>query len=316
MAERLWHYLINSILVATLGSYRAMRVIGNFTVNALNVTGNTFLLALRARLLPFVTDYNSKYTIWLNSLGTEESSVNSVYVFFQLLRSTYIRDWDIAIQSVYNIKTAMYKLLMPDRRTPYQTGSEEDKLGFLQALSLGLVGVAGLAAVKTDVDAKIVIIQGFMNARTTNKAGSRTASDNVEEARVALAEEMYGILGQLMDHNRATPEATGNYFDVSAIRNLEQTLWRRAIKIAKTIALFTRTLVPTDQLRLVNLGLTTLRFAFVATKGGVIGIIFVDVLPLQGVTVNRSALGAISSRFFAVENLSTTAPGKFMVVLI
>ncbi len=316
MAEKLWHFLINSFLVATATSFRAMRKIGNFTLNALNIPSNAPIFVLYMRLLPFVSDYNGKYTTWLNSLGVEESSNNSVYVEFQLVSSTYIRDWDIAIQAVYNIKTTIYKSLLHDRRKPFQTGSYGDKLAALQALALALVGVTGLSAVLADVNAKVGVIQGLMNTASTHKSGASTASTNLETARGLLGIELYGILGQLMDYFRSTPASVADYFDITALRRLEQTIWRRAVKASKTVYIFTRTLLPTDQLHLVNLNLTTLRFSFLATKNGVITVNFIDVPPLSSVSVLRKDIGDMANRFCVVQNLSTTGSGKYMLVLV
>src|ERR1039457_1803508 len=127
MAGRPWHYLINTFLVATFGSYRAMSKIANYTLNALNLPDNTLLYIQYNRLLPLVTDFSIKYALWIASLGTSAGSVNSLYVEFQMLRGTYIITWDLQIQTVYRIKTEMYKSLMKNRRKPFQQGSFEDR---------------------------------------------------------------------------------------------------------------------------------------------------------------------------------------------
>ena len=316
MADRLWHFLINSFLVSTLNSYRAMRKIGNFTLSALNVPLNATLLAQYTRLLPFVTDFNAKYAAWILSLGVELSSTNSLYVEMQLLSSTFIRTWDVEVQILFDIKSATYKLLFPKRRKPFQSGSNGDKLAALQALALAMTGIVSLATILADINLKITTIQGLMTASSSKKSMANTASTNVEASRVALGQEMYGVLGQMMDYLRHTPETIADYFDISSIRRLEQTLWRRTVKATKTVYIFTRTLAAGDTLHLVNLGFEELRFAFVATKGGLITTTFVTVPPLTSASVLRSAMGDMANRFCVVENMSSSGTGKYMLVLV
>jgi hypothetical protein len=316
MAVLLWRFLINSFLVVTLGSYRAMSLIANFTLNALNLPLNTLIYAQYTRLHPFVTDYAIKYAAWVASLGTEESSTLAVVNGYKLLGNTWIIIWDNQIQVLYNTKSTVYKALLKNRRKPFQTGSQEDKLINLKAFALLLVGVAGLSAVLADVNAKIAILQALVDNHATVKSGTKTASAGVETSRVTLGQQLYGVLGQLMDIFNATPGSIGAFFNLTAIRKLEQSMWNRVIKAATTAYIFTRTLLPTDQLKLMNLNLATLRFAFVATKNGVITTVYVEVPPLSSVIVDRSTMGSMANTFCVVQNMDATTNGKYMIVLV
>ena len=316
MAVILWRFLINSFLVVTLGSYRAMSLIANFTLNALNLPLNTLIYAQYTRLKPFVTAYAVAYAAWIASLGTEESSTLSVTNSFKLLGNTWIILWDNQIQIVYNTKSTVYKALMKNRRKPYQKGSQEDKLINLKAFAVLLTGVAGLSAVLADVNAKIVILQDLVDNHATVKSATKTASAGVENSRVIVGQQLYGVLGQLMDIYNATPGSIGAFFNLTAIRRLEQTIWNRAIKAATTAYIFTRTLLGTDKLKLVNLNLATLRFAFVATKNGVIGTVYIEVPPLSSVIVDRSAMGNMANTFCVVQNMDGSTKGKYMIVLV
>ena len=316
MAVRLWHFLINSFLVATLGSYRAMSLIANFTLNALNLPLNVLIYAQYTRLLPYVTAYALDYAAWIASLGTEESSTLAVVNVYKLLGNTWIITWDNTIQLLYNTKSTVYKALLKNRRKPFQKGSQEDKLINLKAFAVLLTGVAGLSAVLDDVNAKIAILQALVDNHGTVKSATKTASTAVETSRVTVGQQLYGVLGQLMDIFNASPGSIGAFFNLTAIRKLEQSLWNRAIKAATTAYIFTRTLLPTDQLKLVNLNLTVLRFAFVATKNGVITTVYVEVPPLSSVIVLRSTMGDIAYTFCVVQNMDGSTKGRYMIVLI
>jgi hypothetical protein len=316
MAVLLWRFLINSFLVVTLGSYRAMSLIANFTLNALNVPTNTLVYAQYTRLLPFVTAYAAAYAAWVASLGTEEGSTLAVTNGYDLLGNTWIVTWDNTIQLVYNTKSTVYKTVLKNRRKPFQRGSQGDKLIALKAFAVLLTGVSGLSAVLADVNAKIAILQALVDGHATNKSSVKIASTAVETARVTVGQQLYGVLGQLMDIFNATPGSIGAFFNLTAIRRLEQSMWNRAIKAATTAYIFTRTLLATDQLKLVNLNLTILRFAFLATKDGVITTVYVEVPPLSSVIVDRSTMGSMTNTFCVVQNMDATTKGNYMIVLV
>jgi hypothetical protein len=79
MADKSWRFLINSIKVVTTGSYRAMRVIANFTLAALNIPSDLFLMSLHDDLEPFVIAFLNAYVAWIAQLGIQISSTNTLY---------------------------------------------------------------------------------------------------------------------------------------------------------------------------------------------------------------------------------------------
>ena len=315
MNTRLWHYLMNSILIVTTGSYRAMRIIANFTLDALNIPLNPFIIALHTNLAPYVTAYLSAYAAWLAQLGVQISSTNVFYLALESLRSTDSKLWDRMIQAVYPRGTVGYKKLMPHGKKDLQSGSQEDKVAAVEALSLNLVGEAGLVPVKTLVDAKLAILNSNKSSKNTGKSNTNIFSDAVENARVNLAQELYGVLGNLMYHFRANPSLIAPFFDITAIRNMEQTLWERALKSFQRVYLFERTFVAGDTIRLVNNSLFTIRFAMLHSKTDVIGMVYYDVPPMTGVTVSVTALGPLINHYMVVENLGA-GQAKFVLVII
>ncbi len=315
MDTRIWHFLVNSFMIVTTGSYRAMRVIANYTLDALNIPLNTFIFNLHGNLQPFVTAFLNAYDAWLAQLGTKISAVNSYYIALETLRSTDSKLWDRMVQTFYARGSTLYLKYLPHGKKDLQSGSQEDKHAEVERFALILVGDANMASLLALVNAKLTIMNGLKSAKNTGKSSANIFSDAVETARIALAKELYGVLGNLMYHFRDNPTLITPFFDITNIRNLDQTIWERKLKAFVQKYVFTRTLTPLDSLRLVNNSLFPIRFAMLLNKTDVIGVTYVEVPPMTGVTVLRPALGPISNHCMHVENMGAGV-AKYMIVII
>ena len=80
------------------------------------------------------TNFNTNYYAY-NTLKSSNPGTNlSVTQLDDELASTLIGNWDVTIQEVYNRKTVAYKTLMPNHRTPFQTGTVASKVVALTVL--------------------------------------------------------------------------------------------------------------------------------------------------------------------------------------
>jgi hypothetical protein len=315
MGGKIWHYLSNSILVCTTGSYRAMLLIANYTLAALNRPTDPIIYPLYNSLLPFVMAFLTAYSLWISQLGLQISKTSAFYLEITSLGETDIKIWDNAIQAIFMRGTTGYKALLAHGRKDFQSGSAEDKVTATEALSIALTGIVGLNAVKVLVDAKIILLNNTKTGKDSGISNTKINSDDVETKRITLAQELYGVLGNLMFHFRANPSLIIPFFNVTIIQKLGQTIWRRNMKSLGKEWLFTRTFVATDTIRLVNNSLNTLRFSMIATKTGVIGPMFYDIAPMSGITVPVLDFGPPANHNMVVQNLGA-GTAKFMLVII
>ncbi len=315
--RRLWHYLINTFLVCTQFSYRSMKKIGDFTVNALFAVSSTpFFYDLYTALVEPVNDFKAKYLAWVTALGEQESDTTALYLEIESLRSEKIRKWDIKIQSVYDIKTPGYVRLLPNRRKPFQVGSQEDIMTTVQALGERLIGETALVPLKVEVMAFGVTMQELYDEQKASIGLSGTSSTAVEEARITLGQELFSTVGLLMSHFKTNPESIASFFDLQTIRNFEQSIWNRKVGPKKLISLFKRTLAPTEQIKITNQALAPLRFAFLLNKDDEMGLVYVEVPPLSSTIKEVSDFGPSSNIFFKVLNITPDTQGKFFLIII
>lgn len=315
---RSWSFVENPFVNSTRTSYRKMKKLGDYTLAALlPQNGNPFFAGLVTAIQPLVNAYNAAYNIWLVSTGAQKAKTQQVKILIDNLSSELIREWDVAIQGVYSQTTPQYTTLLPNRRKPFQSGTKLQRKAAVLALSTAIGTDVALVAVKTEVDD----FYTELNDADTDQQGSLSTtggnSDGVDAARVALATGMYGILGLLMDHFKSTPEQIENYFDLETLRSKEQDLFTGEVNISETKLVFTRTLQPTDNIRLENAGDSILRFALLPEENDNIGLVFIEVAANEQTIVTANQLGTVpANRYLKVQNMSDMVEGAWEVELV
>jgi hypothetical protein len=311
-----WSFINNVFITATDTSFRAMKKIGNYTFAALEAKkSDPFFNKLLTLLLPFVSTYNDAYSTWVNNLGKQIGHTASLTDLLKTLRSTKISDWDIAIQNVYRDKTAEYIALLPYHRTPFQAGSQDDRITAVEALSKAIGDDEKLKDIKKDVQDFYNQLVAAYNTQKSSKSNNN--SDALEVARIALAVALYGILGELMSYFKNTPAEIANFFDLQAIRNHEQSVFKHDIDGGETLLAVTHTFEIGEEVRLVNRGLTTLQFALVKDVADSVGGTLITVAANSEETIDAGTLGNIvTNRYLKVLNTDAHLKGAYTVELV
>jgi hypothetical protein len=311
-----WSYLENPILNATEGSYKLAVQISNYHLSALKASLDVpFIAAMFAAYEPIHEDLADKYSTYVAQGGTQQGESLSVKQLLRLLSSTKIREWDVAIQSVYPNDKARYKELLPRRRRPFQNGKQSTRIDNVGVLSLSIGSDSLLTAVKADVD--------LFNTRISNAYGiqqgsiSHTSfqSNEVEFARVAMCVAQYCNLGTFIQQYGATPKRIATYFDLKNIRQHIQVLFKGQLKALKIKCICVRTFKLDDEIELTNLGDTILYFYMVEMKKNKPSMLVI-VQPGTKITVKASELGNLLFRFLMVYNTNKVEKGKFELKLL
>lgn len=312
-----WIYLSNTFLTVTDGSYRNCKKIGDYTLNALNASvANPPFDTLHASMEPLVSAFNTQYAEWLTQVGSQKGKTTALTLNLKALQGEKIRKWDVQVQVEYDQDSPEYVAILPNRRVPFQTGSQEDRISAVAALSDALDGIAALATLKTDVDDFLTTLQNSFNAQKADKSSTKTESAALDAARKAVCVELYATLGTLMAHFKNTPEEAAAYFDLQTIRNNEQTTFTHNLNGGETRLAITHTFEAEEELRLINKGNTILRYALCAEANDALGATFVEVPAHDERIVPVEDLGDITHRFLKVQNTSETESGRYTIVLL
>lgn len=314
---RPWIFLINPFEVATEKSYRTAKKLGDYTTAALGAQSKPRFVDMFNEISPLSADFNNAYSTWTSQLGSQKGNSSSLATLLKQLSSQKIEDWDIAIQQVYKQNTPQYISLLPNRRKPFQNGTQETRINAVKSLSESIGTDEALATVKTDVDDFFTSITLVYTTQKGSISKSGNSSTNVELARKALCTGLYGILGQLMDYFKETPDAVSSFIDIETLRNLEQSVYKSNIKGGETLLVLTHTFEAGEKARFVNRGNTDLAFALVAEKKDAMPSAFVTITANNELITDASALGDIAAnRFLIAKNLSATGQGAYTVQLL
>jgi len=102
---------------------------------------------------PICLAYDSSYSVWDSLRSSKSGKTLGVVQLIDQLTSTNAREWDVAIQFVYNSKTPKYLSLFPNHRIPFQTGTVDSRARAINNLITEMGTDVTLATVKTKVTA-------------------------------------------------------------------------------------------------------------------------------------------------------------------
>lgn len=309
-----WMYAQNTFLNCTTGSFRKGVRISIFHDAALDAAKtNPFFLALFNAYHPLHLALLEAYSTWKTSTNAQEGLTLAVENLIETLSGTKIRDWHVAVQVVFNITTDEYKAIFPNNRSPFQTGSQSDRLLAVKSLSKALEHIESLTAVKASIDEFYTLLNNAMSALN---GGISTISDNrseVEKARVAMCVEQYTNVGALIQKFAATPEEISKYFDLKAIRTSAQSIFTGQLKAGEAHTVAKHTFKADDDVVLDNPGTTDLLYWLASHKDSPIGALFVTVPAGQTLTLTAKEIGNIPNLYLMVQNASSVAGGEFEV---
>ena len=234
MAAYVWSRTVNFFLPHIQISYLSAEAIIDFTDNALlEGDADAAIMALYNFFHPLKVTFDADYAIWDGLRSSSPSNTLGVVQLLDELSSTYIRNWDLAIQLVYNIKTTQYKALLPKHRTPFQSGKIASREHALTNLLTAIGTDASLAAVKTSVTSFVALLTAATNKQSGQVTNIDTAIVNLDAAALAAANGLLFVYGGLMTKYYLTPKTIDNFFDVAMLHSVPQTVFNPTLKTTK-----------------------------------------------------------------------------------
>jgi hypothetical protein len=315
--KRPWIYLDNPILNATDNSYRMAVRISTHHDSALNAAkADPFILGLYNSYHPVHQAFIDKYNAFVAQGGLQQGDTLNLRQLLRLLSGSKIGFWDSGIQIVYPPNTPKYMALLPNGRGPFQTGTQTQRISAVKGLSDGIGADAALATVKTDVSAFFTELN---TANTTQKGSisvTKTLSDDVDAARIAMCIAQYADLGAFIQKHAADTIPVEQYFDLAAMRKGQQVLFTGSIKKESAHTIVKRTFGAGDNLELENPGVTELQFYLAAIKDAQPGSTVIKLAPGAKQTIVASALGNLADPFLMVFNPDAVNKGEFVVEMV
>ncbi len=315
--QRAWIYAINPMLSVTAGWYRLAVRISTFHLQRLQTkAGDPVYDAMIERYTPLHTQLITAYNAWK---GQGESQLGQTLDFTNLLlllRSSKIKKWDIAIQNIYDDTTSQYKALLPNRRTPFQTGKQNDILSAVEVLAQATAKDPKLAAINAEITEFYNDLQKAFDNQKQSIGTTSLTSAALEKARTGMCVGQYANLGGIIQANAADEDAIMYFFDQLALREGTQVIFTGSIKQLTFKNILVHTYAAGDKMLLENEGLTEEWFYLGSSKDAKPGDKYVKVAPGESLTVNAEELGDLANRYLNVYNPNADGKGEWTVEFV
>ncbi len=219
MKKLIWSFLRNVFYIITLHNFRKMDSLSLYhDMKLLNNITDPVIAGLYATFHPLRKAFHEAYTAYKTALANAREA-NQIHTnMFTELSSKKLDKWDAAIRNVYDKDTTKYKGFFPDGHKPFHNGRYEERITFVESLFEKIGTDASLSAVKTDIELFLTNYSTALANRLGRQDDVTTSLDKLRAIRTECAVAMYANLGALMTKNAATPEITGNFFDLEQIR--------------------------------------------------------------------------------------------------
>lgn len=219
-----WIYIGNTFESVTRTSFKKALILfedTNAKLEAESVNDNDILL--------IYNDFNAFYVAY-KDLYAQKQSVSGVYEghtlnFENLIAQVpqKLRIWEGKVRSEYPEDSPEERMIFPNKRTPFTSGSYEERINALSSLVMTLNTFPNLAAVQALVQSFYNQLEGARLAQQKQEGQADKLSSLLESQRIATCTEMYGVLSRLMYKYRYQRERIEDYFDLSLIRTKAST---------------------------------------------------------------------------------------------
>ena len=239
-----WSRSDNFIKVAANRNYIGAK--GIFDAFDLNLkTGSvtdTDILEYFTTFNPYSLAYNECYSTWSSLRSSKSGKTLGIVQLIELLTSTKAREWDVATQVVFTVKTPEYKSIFPHHRTIFQVGSVDSRITAINNLIIAIGDEIRLAAVKTSATSFALLLKNAVAVQGNQLKTINQTITLLDAARDAASVEMFGIYGKFVTKFKSDPKKMDFYFPVNLIQTVSQSSFTASLVANKIKKLFHRKL--------------------------------------------------------------------------
>ena len=219
MAKRNWIYTNNVFLNQTSGSQRKALILFEDTFSKLSAGAQT-----DRNLAHILSTFQSSYLAY-QELNAQKTKAQNFYEghtarFEEKLETLNlnIRKWEAAVRSIFVEDSPDERMIFPNKRSPFFTGSYESRLSAIKTLFLSLSDFPTLGQLKSEVELFYTEVAATRQRQQEYEGLNDQLSTDLERQRQSACWALYGVLGQLMSHFQNTPDRITDFFDLSLLR--------------------------------------------------------------------------------------------------
>ena len=219
----IWRYLVNTFEVNTRGSHVKMLTLSTDTHAKLKAEESNPAIAdiilIYEPVFFAYRDLDQQY-------GVRSGEYQGTTLGFEQqmdLIPLKLRQWESMIRFVYIEDSPEEKAIFPNKRVPFESGTYESRLDALGALKLKTAADPALAAANAQITSFYNAALGARLVQQTSEGSFGQLGDLRENQRMLVANELEGVLGQLMFIHRHNLIEVERYFDLSLLTDTGNT---------------------------------------------------------------------------------------------
>lgn len=284
MAKKRFGLFVNRFEVATRNSYTNATHIFKQHVDSLFADSTTSSIALSCynRAKPKYDLYQASHSTHSSQSNTQGGKVQTMTVTLKGM-PLHVDDWESQIKSVYKIDSERYKILFSKGKAPFNSGTQQKRVDAVETLLVNIGSDASLAAVKAIIQTFYDAMLVSYNVKDISKASTKTDRKTTEVTRINMCNVMVGNYGLLLDAYQEEPTLASKYFDEAYMSNTLQMSFDLVVKQLTTKSAIERTYLKplTQQFQIINRLNTTLKVFLSQKRNGLVGLVFVTILPMS-----------------------------------
>lgn len=218
-----WKFVVNTFYSRT---FQSMKLALTLTQDHLaKLTANETdldILAMKTDYLPLHTAFVTTNNQLDSKLGIYKGKTQTFEEMLEELGQVKINEWRGQVFAVFPEGTDNATAIFPRDRQPFQSGTYDERVEAVNALSLTLNTYTlqpTLIALAGTVQAYYLTLSGARALQQTNEGSVATLRTNLKAAHLLMCQGMYKTLGLLMAKYYQAPETITDYFDMSILRS-------------------------------------------------------------------------------------------------
>ncbi|MEI7813107.1 MAG: hypothetical protein WCJ01_11905 [Ignavibacteria bacterium] len=273
---------------------------------------------MQVSFAPVYLAYRNAYIAHLVDEGDSKTATSfTVDKFDQLIKR--MDKWESDFRYVFPKTTEDYQMTFPNGRQPFNSGARELRIIALDALLSKIMPLPDMDDLKAEIQVFSSEITARFSSQQQQQERLRLASNDLEDERILLCEELYGNLGTLMAKYKKTPVDVGRFFDFAMLKRAisnEHEIYTGAVDSAATVNIIEQVFTNGSEALIRNTGVTDLAFALVPTSETSCINIGVNLLRDEKRTIMLSDLGNLNNTFLNVTNLYAVGQGNYSVTIL
>ena len=223
MNTRQWIFVYNTFFVNTQRNFKnALTLTQDHLAKLTANETDPDILAMKTDYLPLHTAFITANNQLDSKLGIYKGKTQTFEEMLEELSQVKINEWRGQVFAVFPEGTDNATAIFPRDRQPFQSGTYDERVEAVNALSLTLNTYTlqpTLIALAASVQGYYLTLSSARALQQSNEGTVATLRTNLKAAHLLMCQGMYKNLGLLMAKYYQAPETITNYFDMTILRS-------------------------------------------------------------------------------------------------